>query len=81
MYSVEFSKPANKFFQKLLKSDKVMIARKIEEMRTNPFYFLKKLKGNKLWRLRIKDYRAVVDVVVSGKRIVVLRIGKRERVY
>jgi len=32
-------------------------------------------------RLRIGDYRAVVDVVVSGRMIFVLRVGYRKNVY
>jgi len=81
MYSLEFSKPANRFFQKLPREGQLMIVRKLEEMRGNPFHFLRRLKGNKFWRLRVGDYRAVVDVVVSGNKIVVLRIGHRRNVY
>jgi len=39
------------------------------------------LKGSKLWRLRVLKYRVIVDVVVSGHKIVVLRIGFRKNVY
>ena len=81
MFSLEFSKLANKFFQKLPKEDQLMISKKLFSIRENPFHFLKKLQGNKLWRLRIKDYRVVIDVIVLGKRIIVLRIGSRKNVY
>ena len=81
MYSLEFSKLANKFFQKLPKEDQLIISKKIFSIQDKPFHYLKKLKGSKLWRLRIMDYRAVIDVVVSGKRIVILRIGYRKNVY
>ena len=81
MFSLEFSKSANRFFQKLPKDDQLIISKKLRVMSENPFFYLKRLKGNKFWRLRIKDYRAVVDVIVSGKRIIVLRIGNRKNVY
>ena len=81
MYSLEFSKPANRFFQKLPREDQILIARKLNDMRGNPFHYLKRLKGDKLWRLRIMDFRAVVEVIVSGNKIIVLRIGHRKNVY
>jgi len=81
MYSVDFSKQAQKFFNGLSDKDAKIIAEKIESMRGNPFRFLKRLKGSKLWRLRVLKYRVIVDVVVSGHKIVVLTIGFRKNVY
>jgi mRNA interferase RelE/StbE len=81
MFSLEFSRPANRFFQKLPKEDKLMISKKLFSIQENPFHYLKKLKGSKLWRLRIKDYRAIIEVVISGQRIIILRIGHRKNVY
>ncbi|MCK5449737.1 type II toxin-antitoxin system RelE/ParE family toxin [Candidatus Pacearchaeota archaeon] len=81
MYSIEIEQDAEKFLKKLLVRDYDLILKKIFSIRENPFHFLKKLQGSKLWRLRIKDYRAVIDVIVLGKRIIVLRIGHRKNVY
>jgi len=81
MYFIEFTKIANKFFQKLSKKDQEIISKKINQIRENPFRFLKKLQGSKLWRLRVLKYRAIVDVVVSRNKIIVLRIGYRKSVY
>jgi len=81
MYSIEFSKKAQKFFNKLPDKDAEIISRKIDALKENPFRFLKRLRGHKLWRLRILKYRVIIDVVISGNRIVVLRIGYRKNVY
>lgn len=81
MYSVVLSKSSKKFLRKVSRVDAEMVLKKIYSIRENPFRFLKRLSGNKFWRLRIRDYRAVVDVVVSGNNIVVLRIGHRKNVY
>ena len=81
MFSIEFSKEAQKNFNKLSDFDAKIIAKKIDDLKQNPFRSLKRLQGNKLWRLRIGDYRAIVDVIVSKNKIVVVRIGKRSRVY
>ena len=81
MYSVEIAKKAKNFLKKIPKQDADIILNKIYSLRENPFRFLKKLRGNKLWRLRILDYRAIVDIIISGQRIIVLRIGHRKNIY
>ncbi len=81
MYSIQIEENAEKFLKKLEKKDAEMILDKIYAMRDNPFRFLKRLQGDKLWRLRIADYRAIVDVIVSANKIIIIRIGHRKKVY
>lgn len=81
MYSIEISKKAKKFLKKIPKQDAEIVLKKIYSLKENPFRFLKRLRGYKLWRLRITKYRVVIDVVMSGNRIVVLRIGYRKNIY
>jgi mRNA interferase RelE/StbE len=81
MYSIQIERNAEKFIKKLNKKDSDIILNKIYSIQDNPFRFLKRLQGEKFWRLRIGDYRAIVDVIVSGNKIIVVRIGKRCNVY
>ena len=81
MYSVKIEENAERFLKKIPKKDSDIILNKIYSIRENPFRFLKRLKGHKLWRLRVLKYRIIVDVVVSGNKIIVLRIGHRKSVY
>lgn len=81
MYDLIIEEVSEKFLKKLPKRDSEIILKKLYEIRENPFRFLKKLQGSKLWRLRIMKYRAVLDVVISGNKIIVLRIGYRKNVY
>lgn len=81
MYSIQIEENAEKFLKKLEKKDAELILRKLNEIRENPFRFLKRLQGEKLWRLRISDYRAILDVVISLNKIIVVRIGHRKNVY
>jgi len=81
MYSIELSQTSIKFLKKLNKKDSDIILNKIYSLRDNPFRFLKKLQGQKLWRLRIGDYRAVIDVIIKNNEIFIVRIGKRKNVY
>ncbi len=81
MYSIELTKKAEKFIKKLNKKDSEIILKKIYSIRENPFPFLKRLQGLKLWRLRVMDYRVIIDIVISGRKIVVLRINHRKSAY
>jgi len=81
MYNIDITEKALKFLKKLPKEDAEMILSKLYSIRINPFYFVKRLEGKKLWRLRINDYRAVMDVIISSNKIIVLRIGHRKNVY
>ena len=81
MYSIEITESTEKFLKKIPKNDSELILNKINSIRENPFRFLKRLKGYKLWRLRILKYRVIIDVVVSGNRIIVLKIGYRKNIY
>ena len=81
MYIVELTEISKKFLKKIEKQDAEMILQKIYSLRENPFRYLKRLQGDKLWRLRIAEYRAVIDVIVSRNTIIVIRIGHRKNVY
>jgi mRNA interferase RelE/StbE len=81
MFQIELTETAKDFLKKLQKKDAEIILNKIYSIRENPYRFLKRLQGEKLWRLRIGDYRAVVDVIVSMNKIMVIRIGHRKNVY
>lgn len=81
MYSIRIEENAEKFLKKLNEKDAEIILNKIYSIKENPFRFLKRLQGEKLWRLRVMDYRVIVDVYVSLSQIIVLRIGHRKNVY
>lgn len=80
MYVIELTDKSQNFLSKISNEDSEIILKKIYSIRENPFPHLKKLKGQKFWRLRIMNYRAIIDVLVSGKKIIVLRIGHRKNV-
>ena len=69
------------FLKKRQKKDAEVILNKIYSIRGNPYRFLKRLQGEKLWRLKMGNYRAVVDVIVSVNKIIVVRIGYRKNIY
>ena len=81
MYGILFSDKAKKQLEKLPRNVQEIILNKVYSIRNEPLRFLKKLEGSNLWRLRIMDYRAIIDVIVTESKIIVLTIDKRNRVY
>jgi len=81
MIQIELTKTSKDFLKKLQKKDAEVILNKIYSIRENPHRFLKRLQGEKLWRLKIRDYGAIVDVIISMNKIIVVRIGHRKNIY
>jgi len=81
MYSVEYSAKSRKILKKLPNSVSGRIIDKINTIKLDPFKEVIKLQGTKLWRLRVNDYRIVMDIIIKGKTIIVLRVRHRKNVY
>jgi mRNA interferase RelE/StbE len=81
MYNIIFDKKGYDSLNKLDKEIKQRIWDKIQECKENPFRFLKHLEDMPGFKLRIGDYRAIIDVNNSMKTIVVLKVGHRKNVY
>ena len=83
MFNIEFSNQSKKF---LKKSDKQLAARiieKIELLKDNPvLHDSKKVIGeDKVFRIRIGDYRVLYEVDWNNKIILIDKIDKRSKVY
>ncbi len=57
------------------------IVKKVDSLRISPFSKIKKLKGEDVFRLRIGDYRIILDVDVKNKLIRILYLGHRKNIY
>ncbi len=57
------------------------IIRKIESILVDPFHYLEHYEGEKVYKLRIGDYRALIDVDFSQQILIVRVVDHRGRVY
>ncbi len=82
-YKVIFSKKAAKFVYVLEKSHKEKLKQIVMQLRNNPFsYPYKKIKGKEnMYRIRIGKYRMLYEVDKINKRIIILKMDARGRVY
>lgn len=81
MYSLIFDKKALEQLNKFEKDIKERIWNKLQACKENPFHFLEHLEEIDGFKLRVGDYRAIVDVDKSTQIIKVLKVGHRKNVY
>ena len=80
MYEVKFSNQATKFFKKLQFNLQERIKAKLNEIAMDPFRYLEHYEGD-YYKLRIGDYRCLIDVDRIQKIIWVRVFDKRGRIY
>ncbi len=81
MYEIQFEKRALDILNKLEYNDKKRIWNKLQECKQEPFRYLKHLEQIKGYKLRVGNYRLIIDVQKEIKVLYVLKIDKRSRVY
>jgi len=84
MLELQFSSQAKEFLNKLDQKNWNRIIGKIEELRENPFpRDVKRVKGqkDKIFRVRVGDYRIQYSVFYDRNLIFISDIDRRERAY
>jgi len=80
-YSIIYAKNALKQLKKLPRSDQDRIITALERIRFRPEAFVKKLIGDPGYRLRVGEYRVIMDIDGSRLLILVIKIGHRKNIY
>ena len=80
-YQVIFSDLAIKQLRKFDKEIGQRIISTLERIRIRPDAYVKKLVGDEGYRLRVGNYRMILDIDKEKLIILVLRIGRRRNVY
>jgi len=81
MYQLIFDKKAFRDLNKLDEITKRRIWDKLQECKENPFRYLKPLIQIEGFKLRVGDYRVIVDIKEEIKILQVLKVGHRKNVY
>ena len=80
-YHVIFSDLALKQLRKLDREIEQRTISTLERIRIRPDAYVKKLVGDEGYRLRVGNYRVILDLDKEKLIILVLRIGHRRNVY
>ena len=82
MFDVAYSNQAHKFLKKVSKILAKRILDKIEKLRKKPInHDAKRVKGEKLFRVRIGKYRILYEVDYKENLIGIIKIDKRSKAY
>lgn len=81
MYSLIFDKKALEELNKLERQVKERIWGKLQQCKENPLRFLEHLTEVDGFKLRVGDYRVIINVDQQTKILTVLKIGHRRNVY
>ena len=81
VYEIIFSTKAEDQLKKLEKNIQERILSVLERIRIRPELYVSKLVGDPGYKLRIGDYRAILDIDKNRLIILVLKVGHRRSVY
>jgi len=80
-YQVQFSDRAYSYLQKLDRPIQERILAALERIRIRPHVHVRRLVGGLGYRLRVGDYRVIMDIRDDILYILVLKIGHRRNIY
>lgn len=80
-YAIEWHPQTRDFLRKLNKEDAIRITKKIRSITDDPFRYLEHYESDKVYKLRVGDYRALIDVDFTSKILLVRILDHRSRIY
>lgn len=80
-FEIIWSDSAIRQLKRLDRSIARRIFDKVGELAENPHRFVQKLVNSPYYRLRVGDYRVILDIQGEVLRILVLKVGHRASIY
>jgi mRNA interferase RelE/StbE len=81
LYEIIFSNKARKQLLKLEKNIQKRIITALERIRIRPESYIAKLVGDPGYKLRVRDYRAIMDINNNNLLILAIMVGHRKEIY
>ena len=81
MYNIKFTFNSEKQLYKVERKVQERIIRILERIRVRPFHFVKRIVGSSYYRLRVGDYRVILDIRQDKLIIFVIELGHRKNIY
>jgi mRNA interferase RelE/StbE len=81
VFEIIWSDSAIRQLKKLDRTIARRIFNKVGELADNPHRFVRRLVNSPYYRLRVGDYRVILDIQESLLRILVLKVGNRGSIY
>jgi mRNA interferase RelE/StbE len=81
MYDIIFYKKAEKKLKQLTPLIKKRILNALERIKIRPHHFVRRIINSPYYRLRVGDYRVILDIKQSQLIILVVELGHRKNIY
>lgn len=80
-YKIELGPKAQKALNKLSKDIALRIINKLKAIQDNPFRYIEHFEGDFGFKMRIGDYRLIIDANLKTKKLVIRTLDRRGRIY
>ena len=80
-YNIIWSPKSKDELKKLNTDLAKRIIKKVNELELAPYHFIEKITDIAGWKLRVGDYRIILDIQEKEKKIEILKIGHRKKIY
>jgi mRNA interferase RelE/StbE len=80
-YEIIFSDKAFKQLKKLERKIQERIIASLERIKIRPESYVTKLVGDPGYKLRVGDYRVIMDIDKGKLLILVIKVGHRKKIY
>lgn len=80
-YEILFSDKSLKQLKKMERHVQERIIAAMERVRIKPEKYVTKLVGDPSYKLRVGDYRIIMDIDSKNLQVLVLKIGHRKNIY
>ncbi len=80
-FKIIWSESAARELRRLDRSVARQIFEKVDKLKEDPYRNVRKLVGLPYFRLRVGDYRIILDIQKDIMRVLVIKVGHRKRIY
>ena len=81
MLEIKFSKQAEEYFDKLDRPIQSRIVKKLREIKEKPGHYIKSLTNLEYDKIRVGDYRLLVEYSKQENKLFVRELDHRKRIY
>jgi mRNA interferase RelE/StbE len=81
LYEIIFSNKSKKQLLKLENNIQIRIIATLERIRIRPESYITKLVGDPGYKLRVGEYRVIMDIDNNNLHILIIKVGHRKEIY
>lgn len=81
IYKLLYTEKAVKQFKKLERKVQERIKSALERIRIRPYAYVTKMVGESHYKVRVGDYRVIMDIEDQKLLILVIKVGHRKNIY